>query len=247
MRTRIAILTDIHGNARALRAALADIDQQPEIAHLYVLGDLIGIGPDTNEVLDLVVNRAGITLLRGNHEDAVLAILEGRILPGHESEHHTWIAAGLDRAYVPRLAGLPYTVTPTVGGTPLLLLHYHLHEARPLEFAAISPQPNTAELEARYGDHPARAVCFGHHHPLHLFRSPQRLYLNPGALGCCDRPVARYAVLTCDGPQIGVELRAVPYDQKAFLDSFDRLQVPDRDFLRQQLMPAGGATLSDIL
>lgn len=42
----LAILTDIHGNALALRAVLAELDGRADITHTYCLGDQISIGPE---------------------------------------------------------------------------------------------------------------------------------------------------------------------------------------------------------
>ncbi|MCU0498198.1 MAG: metallophosphoesterase family protein [Anaerolineae bacterium] len=44
---RVAVISDIHGNPKALEAVLADLDQQPEIDGLWCLGDHIGRGPDS--------------------------------------------------------------------------------------------------------------------------------------------------------------------------------------------------------
>lgn len=41
----IAIITDIHENAPALRVVLAEIDNKKDVEHIYCLGDMIGIGP----------------------------------------------------------------------------------------------------------------------------------------------------------------------------------------------------------
>ena len=35
---KIAVLTDIHGNAPALKAALAEIDARNDIEHIYIMG-----------------------------------------------------------------------------------------------------------------------------------------------------------------------------------------------------------------
>lgn len=78
MAEKVAILTDIHGNAPALRAVLADLDTQPEIAHTYCLGDMVNIGPDSNEVLELLCARRDLTMLVGNHDQYVLALATGR-------------------------------------------------------------------------------------------------------------------------------------------------------------------------
>jgi hypothetical protein len=77
----------------------------------------------------------------------------------------------------------------------------------------------------------ADVVCFGHHHVVHRFQSERRLYLNPGAMRCCDRPGARYGILDLAGPQVKAELREVPDDNSAFLASYGRLGMPAREFI----------------
>lgn len=65
-----ALISDIHGNAEALRAVLADIDSKG-IERILCLGDIIGYGPDPLECVDLVRARCEWALM-GNHDFAVL-------------------------------------------------------------------------------------------------------------------------------------------------------------------------------
>jgi diadenosine tetraphosphatase ApaH/serine/threonine PP2A family protein phosphatase len=71
---RIAILTDIHANREALSAVLADIAQR-QVTRIVCLGDIVGYGPDpvwcTERVMQLA--EAGATVIRGNHDAAVIA------------------------------------------------------------------------------------------------------------------------------------------------------------------------------
>lgn len=78
---KIGIITDIHGNAPALKAVLQEMDQREEIEGVYCLGDMIGIGPDTNEVLNLLFSRKDIAMITGNHDEAILALLKGEEYP----------------------------------------------------------------------------------------------------------------------------------------------------------------------
>jgi predicted phosphodiesterase len=66
----IAIISDIHANLEALRAVLADIAEQGART-IYCLGDVVGYGPNPRECLDLVMDRAAMTVL-GNHDQAAL-------------------------------------------------------------------------------------------------------------------------------------------------------------------------------
>ena len=66
---RYAIFSDVHANAAALRAVLADAaDAQAE--KIVCLGDVVGYGPDPAEALELVYRTAHVCLA-GNHDDAV--------------------------------------------------------------------------------------------------------------------------------------------------------------------------------
>jgi predicted phosphodiesterase len=69
MTTRIAILSDMHGNSAATEAVLTDIDaQRPD--EVLCLGDLVGYGAFPNEVIDLVRAR-NIPTIIGNYDDGV--------------------------------------------------------------------------------------------------------------------------------------------------------------------------------
>ncbi len=68
-RLRLAILSDIHANAQALEAALAEIDRRGADA-LVCLGDTVGYNADAQLCLDLVRERCAV-VLRGNHDEAV--------------------------------------------------------------------------------------------------------------------------------------------------------------------------------
>ncbi|MBL0715339.1 MAG: metallophosphoesterase [Desulfosarcina sp.] len=67
--TRIAILSDIHGNFDALKEVLQDIDAL-EVRKIYSLGDNIGYGPEPEAVIQCLEER-GIPSVLGNHELAV--------------------------------------------------------------------------------------------------------------------------------------------------------------------------------
>jgi diadenosine tetraphosphatase ApaH/serine/threonine PP2A family protein phosphatase len=65
-----AIISDIHANAAALKAVLADIDARG-ITRIICLGDTVGYGPDPLECVDLVRERCAWCLM-GNHDFGVL-------------------------------------------------------------------------------------------------------------------------------------------------------------------------------
>ncbi len=69
-RHRFAVISDLHSNLEAVTAVLEDIKNQ-EIEKIYCLGDVIGYGPNPNEVLSL--SEKFIFTIMGNHDEAVLS------------------------------------------------------------------------------------------------------------------------------------------------------------------------------
>jgi len=67
---RIAIISDIHGNATAFEAVLADIDAHARVEAIYSLGDNVGYGPEPEKVISMLVERE-IPSVLGNHELAI--------------------------------------------------------------------------------------------------------------------------------------------------------------------------------
>ena len=75
-RISVAVITDIHANLLALRAALRRIDDLG-IARVYCGGDLVGYGPHPNEV-GRADRRREIPTVYGNYDDAITRDLDDR-------------------------------------------------------------------------------------------------------------------------------------------------------------------------
>jgi len=65
---RVAVLSDIHANLAALDAVLAAI---PSVDELWQLGDIVGYGPEPDEVVARL-REVGALGVRGNHDAAAL-------------------------------------------------------------------------------------------------------------------------------------------------------------------------------
>ena len=78
--TSVVVVGDIHGNARALRAALTQAQAGP-LDHLVFIGDLLTYGHDVEEVLDLVGEaqvKHRAVLLVGNHDQMYFDLAAGK-------------------------------------------------------------------------------------------------------------------------------------------------------------------------
>jgi predicted phosphodiesterase len=70
---RIAVVSDIHGNLRALEAVLGAIDRE-RVDELWCLGDLVGYGAEPDACVELARRHAAICLA-GNHDLGVVGSL----------------------------------------------------------------------------------------------------------------------------------------------------------------------------
>jgi len=70
---RILVLSDIHANLTALNAVLEDAGQ---VDAVWCLGDLVGYGPDPNEVIDRIASLPYTLCVLGNHDAAALGQID---------------------------------------------------------------------------------------------------------------------------------------------------------------------------
>jgi predicted phosphodiesterase len=101
---RIAVFSDIHANLHALEAVLAAIDDEG-VDEIWCLGDVVGYGPRPNECVDLVRERAAVSLC-GNHDLAALGTLDISDFSGDAAAAARWTQAELGEPQRAWLAGL---------------------------------------------------------------------------------------------------------------------------------------------
>lgn len=218
---RFALIADIHGNAWALEAVLAEIDRQG-IELIYDLGDSLHGPLDPQHTAELLQER-GIQSLRGNQDRLTLE-------HGHEADA-TWsfVRKGLSPEHLGWLAQQPATRrfddVLLCHGTPVSDTTYLLQTVTPNGARAARRD----EIQLRLGDEPASLVACGHTHVPQVVRLGHTTIVNPGSIGlpmydddapnfhvmASGSPHARYAIVERRGREWHVELHAVVYDWQA--------------------------------
>jgi predicted phosphodiesterase len=215
---RIAVLSDIHGNLHALDAVLSDVDAVA-VDQLWCLGDVVGYGPRPNECVDRVRERATLSLC-GNHDLAVLGVLEMAEFSGDAAAAAIWTQGVLGEPERAWLAGLE----PVGQADGVELFHgsprnpvwdYVLSETAAVE----SLQETTAPLVLVGHSHVALAICLrgqevsGGLAPAEtaVDLGAGRWLLNPGSVGQPrdGDPRAAWALLDTDEGR--AEFRRVDY------------------------------------
>jgi predicted phosphodiesterase len=100
---RIAVLSDIHANLPALEAVRADLTN---IDQVWVLGDIVGYGPQPNEVI-LALQELGARSVLGNHDGAAIGEVDARYFNPDARAAIEWTAKVVDGNSRTYLATLP--------------------------------------------------------------------------------------------------------------------------------------------
>ena len=72
---RWGVLADIHSNREALEAVLKELKRY-NVDGYICCGDIVGYGPDPNEVIELLAELPKLMAVRGNHDLAVLGRMD---------------------------------------------------------------------------------------------------------------------------------------------------------------------------
>jgi diadenosine tetraphosphatase ApaH/serine/threonine PP2A family protein phosphatase len=219
---RVAVISDIHGNAHACEAVLAAIVEADTDA-VWCLGDTVGYGPRPNECCELVKDAADVCLV-GNHD---LLVLEREV---RESEFNVdantamrWtreILADQSRAFLSELAPLARLehaelfhasardpVWEYVLGGEAAMATFELTHT-PLVLVGHSHVPFAISLDGELS---------GAHAPAEteIALAPGRRLCNPGSVGQPRDGDSRAAWLLLDLDAGTASFRRVPYDIEA--------------------------------
>lgn len=223
MTTRIALLSDIHGNSAALEAALVDVRKaSPDV--IAIAGDLVLNGPRPGDVVDLAreLEAAGALVIQGNTDIAAADLDLTAAFPWFDEVPHTHVAAAgwthdaLSDAQLEFLRHLPAERRLNVDGTLVLICH-----ASPgSQTAGLDADVDAATVVQRVTRTDARLVVCGHTHVPHLRDLGWKQVINPGSCGYAfdGDPGASWALLTIDGDEVATELRRTPYDVQGVSD-----------------------------
>lgn len=214
---KIGVITDIHGNLDALEAVLRLLDDEgcDEILHL---GDVVDIGPNSRECLELLLSRKDVTCLLGNHDrDFVLNAAITRTMSHVPSEHKRQVFDSMDESMRQAVKRFPLYVERICGGQKLLFCHYALRQ-EPFDwsvfpFMPLQNQPTAKKFDEIFANAKADVVFFGHkHEPCDL--TGERLYVDVGSVGCHPDPMARGIVIEHDDAFWRYRRVEAPYNLK---------------------------------
>ena len=238
--SRLAVVSNLHGNLPALEAILEDIDREAPTS-LLCLGNSIGYAPFNRQVVEALRQR-GAVMLRGNLDDA--AAKQGTL---------PLIAGQLDDASRSLLAGLPVAARFKMAKADVVAFHGEAPDDSPLfqadarlaaELHALSryaPELETLEADSLFSDlaghFSADAYVFGHTQSEVYRRMAGKQFVSVAPAGRPRGDVhASYALLTTSHEELRVEFRRVTYNVQAVVDAIKSHGLPAR-FAEELEMP----------
>lgn len=236
---KIAVITDVHANLPALKAALEAIRAEGCDAILHT-GDAIAIGPFPAECLDVLLNTPNIQFVMGNHDSYLahgLPTPQPAWMSDGEVQHQLWTHSRLDPQMRSAVAKWPYVLERDLEGVRAVFVHYALAPSAQ-DYQPVVRNATAAHLDRMFELHSAARdaaqgaalVFYGHDHGQSDEKGRAR-YVNPGSLGCHSESMARYCMVEIHGAECAVEHRGAPYDDDALLKAFEQRGVPEREFI----------------
>lgn len=101
---RVLIISDIHANIVALEAVLANAGAVDET---WCLGDLVGYGPNPNEVVACLRDLPNLTCMLGNHDAAVIGMMPHEAFNGDARRSLDWQKSQVNEETIRYLRSLP--------------------------------------------------------------------------------------------------------------------------------------------
>jgi len=231
--TRLAILSDVHGNALALQAVRTGIRAaRPD--QVAVAGDLVMNGPDPAATVDLLreMEGDGALIISGNTDVAVADFDYSAAFP--------WMADGVPEAFraaaewahdalgderVAWLRRLPAErrIHTDDGGMALVC-----HASPGSQTAGFDPALDPNVIVERVSRTDARVIACGHTHLPEVRDLGWKIIVNAGSAGYVfdGDPTASWAMIDMVGENVTAEIKRAEFDALAVSDAISARGLP---------------------
>ena len=235
--TKIALLSDIHGNTTALEVVLEDA-KRAGVEEYWLLGDVLMPGTGRRHLLNLLEELPITVQILGNWEDSLWRAMKGMLDPSRASHrylmrHCQYILEEICPEEIEAMQSLPMQVHREISGLRVGITHHLPDKNWGRELIHIGDQKDFDRLVT---NPPCDIAVYGHiHQQFFRYGSGGELILNPGSIG---QPFflqanlrkdlrAMYAILEFDESGLkDVAFRRVSYDIEKELQLAKDLKLP---------------------
>lgn len=231
--TRIAVLSDIHGNLHALEAVRAELRREKPDAVL-VAGDLVLNGPDPNATVDALrlLESEGALIVSGNTDIAVGDFDYGAAFPQYQDDVPDTIIAAAEWAHdqlgdeqLEWLRRLPSERRLRAVGDTLVLA---VHASPGSQTRGFDRALDANVILERAAATDARVICVGHTHVPEVRDLGWKTIVNAGSAGYVfdGDPTASWAMVTITDGEVAAEIRRTEFDILAVANAISARGLP---------------------
>lgn len=231
--TRIALLSDVHGNLAALEAVTAEIRRAKPDAVL-VAGDLVLNGPEPNATVDAlrVLESEGARIVSGNTDIAVGDFDYGAAFPQYRDGVPEAIRAAAEWAHdelgdeqLDWLRRLPAERRMRAADDTLVLV---VHASPGSQTQGFDPALDANIVFERAVATDARVICVGHTHLPEVRDLGWKVIVNDGSAGYVfdGDPSASWAMISVADGEVSAEIRRTEYDALAVANAISARGLP---------------------
>ncbi|HEU0294341.1 MAG TPA: metallophosphoesterase family protein [Anaerolineales bacterium] len=220
--TKLAILSDIHGNLPALEAVMEDM-KVFDVDQIVVAGDVVNFGPFSRQTAEIVIEQ-NWPVIRGNNEYFLVDYKTPRA-PAEWNDPLqfapiAWLSRQFDQQLKRKIACWPDSLNLRFEDAPPVLV-FHGTPNDPWD--SIYWTLTDEEIEKLLSTVEAEFVICGHTH-LPLDRQSGRWHIfNPGSVGVPLDGVFSASYMILEGNAAGWKptFRRVPFDYEAIFQEFE--------------------------
>jgi putative phosphoesterase len=238
MATRIAVLSDMHGNLLAVEAVRKAIKREkPDV--ILVAGDIVMNGPEPGGTVDALrdMEREGAIVVQGNTD---IAVADGDYaaafpwyfdsgVPDSMKAAANWAHDTLEDEHLAWLRRLPAERRVRIGDDLILVTHASPGSQTQGFDKDLDPSTTTERMSRT----DARVICCGHTHMPEIREFGWKLIVNGGSAGYVfdGDPTASWALVTIDGggedgTSVSAEIKRNEYDNLAVANAISARGLP---------------------
>lgn len=225
---KIAILSDIHGNATALKAVINDA-KKFNINTYLLLGDYFDGGPQPIETYNIIRDMNCIAI-KGNHDNDLNMHKKGYFSEWNNCclyDSIKWTYRKLSKEMFAYIDSLPKQTSILLSNNK----HARLAHGSPDNIVeGIIPNDGSGRLNELLSTIDESVLICGHTHTPYNTVIKDKYYINPGSVGQPHNILAEYVVLSTEQTKFKVVHRQVSYD----------INKVKKDFIKSGLLEEGG-------
>jgi len=244
---RVAVISDIHGNLVALKAAVSDIETR-KVSQIICLGDVVATGPQPTEVIEFL-QRLACPCVMGNTDETLVRNFPrefrgkiGGTMPEEERRNlealDLWTRKRSTTAHRQYLSTFKPMIKINLGASESLLCY---HGSPVSNNDMILPATSDEKLTGMFEGRKERVFAGGHTHIQMLRSFLSSIIVNSGSIGLAFQrglsgrrvyhcTIAEYALVNSSGGTLSVEFVSVPCSLTDLRCAVRKSGMPDPDW-----------------